>query len=113
MRPFTAIREEAGLSCGSFLRKGEVFAFVGAFETRTSYRIVLTTRYVPVFACGSFKNLKDLEVTFTPRTWRSLLHRERVRQFAPLGRVLSDKDIVLFQDALSVYVTLGAYMRPM
>ena len=26
MRSFTAIRNDAGLSCGSFLRKGEVFA---------------------------------------------------------------------------------------
>ena len=29
MRSFTAIRKEAGHFCGSFLRKGEVFAFVG------------------------------------------------------------------------------------
>ena len=29
MRSFAAIRKEAGLFCGSFLRKGEVFAYVG------------------------------------------------------------------------------------
>jgi len=28
-RSFTAIRKEAGLFCGSFLRKGEVFAYAG------------------------------------------------------------------------------------
>ena len=29
MRPFAAIREEAGLFCGHFLRKGQVFARFG------------------------------------------------------------------------------------
>ena len=29
VRTFTATRKEAGPFCGSFLRKGEVFAFVG------------------------------------------------------------------------------------
>ena len=29
MRSFTAIRKEAGISCGSFLQKGEVLAYVG------------------------------------------------------------------------------------
>ena len=29
MRSFTAIRKKAGLFCGFFLRKGEVFAYVG------------------------------------------------------------------------------------
>jgi hypothetical protein len=29
VRSFAALRKEAGLFCGSFLRKGEVFAYVG------------------------------------------------------------------------------------
>ena len=29
MRSFAALRKEAGLFCGSLLRKGEVFAYVG------------------------------------------------------------------------------------
>ena len=29
MRSFTAIRKDAGLYCGSLLRKGEVFTYVG------------------------------------------------------------------------------------
>ena len=31
-RSFPAIRKEAGLFCGSFLRKGEVFAYVGRMQ---------------------------------------------------------------------------------
>ena len=33
-RSFTATRKEAGLFCGSFLRKGEVFACVGRFQNQ-------------------------------------------------------------------------------
>ena len=32
MRSFIAIRKEAGLLFGSFLRKGEVFAYVGRIQ---------------------------------------------------------------------------------
>jgi hypothetical protein len=32
LRSFTAIRKEAGLFCGYFLRKGEVFAYVGSIK---------------------------------------------------------------------------------
>jgi len=32
LRSFSAIRQEAGLFCGSFLRKGEVFVYVGRFQ---------------------------------------------------------------------------------
>jgi len=33
LRSYTAIRKEAGLFCGSFLRKGLVFACVGLIQT--------------------------------------------------------------------------------
>jgi len=32
LRSFAAIRKDAGLFCGSFLRKGEVFAYVGRIQ---------------------------------------------------------------------------------
>ena len=32
-RSFTAIRKDAGLCCGSRLRSGEVFAYVGRIKT--------------------------------------------------------------------------------
>jgi len=32
VRSFAALRQEAGLFCGSFLRKGEVFAYVGLIQ---------------------------------------------------------------------------------
>ena len=32
LRSFAVIRKEAGLFCGSFLRKGKVFAYVGRIQ---------------------------------------------------------------------------------
>ena len=32
-RSFAAIRKQAGIFCGSFLRKGEVLAYVGSIQT--------------------------------------------------------------------------------
>ena len=34
MRSVSAIRNETGVFCGSFLQKGEVFAFVGLSQTK-------------------------------------------------------------------------------
>ena len=53
MRSFAAIRKEAGLFCGSFLRKGEVFANVGTkgFGVRSERSSFLMV--------GRNRNLKD------------------------------------------------------
>ena len=36
-RSFTWIRKKAVIFCGSFLRKGEVFAYVGSIQTHQGY----------------------------------------------------------------------------
>ena len=39
LRSFTAIRKEAGLSCGSFLRKSEVVASVGSIQNLKDLKV--------------------------------------------------------------------------
>ena len=47
MRSFAAIRKEAGLSCGSFLRKGEVFAYVGRIQNLKDVKDQIHTALSP------------------------------------------------------------------
>ena len=64
-RSFTAIRKEAGLFCGSFLRKGEVFVFVGRNQNLQDLRKGEEVAYVELLQTR--KNLEDLMPTFYGR----------------------------------------------
>jgi hypothetical protein len=46
LRSFAALRKDAGLSCGSLLQKGEVFAYVGLIQNLKDLSCVTAT---PVF----------------------------------------------------------------
>jgi len=65
LRSFAATWKEAGLSCGSFLLKGEVFAFVELVQTIKD----LTGIRIKDENCGGFPYESDLDLTFTHSTF--------------------------------------------
>jgi hypothetical protein len=48
LRSFAALRKEAGIFCGSFLRKGEVFAYVGRSQNLKDQKNKVTATHQPL-----------------------------------------------------------------
>ena len=61
-RGLSAIRKDAGLCCGSRLRSGEVFAFVGSIQNLKDLEEYAgsSKNLKDIKDFGSWKNLKDL-----------------------------------------------------
>jgi len=51
-RPFAAIRKEAGLFCGSLMRKDEALAYVGLFQTLKDLNDTVIPQLRTLFGCS-------------------------------------------------------------